>query len=596
MSETVQKTEQGTSPKLREIIAQRFNNLASQYSDVISAQGFASAFSRFGFGMANQPQIQNSRVKAISSLPVDYTKDQIANFLREPYLHERELRETSEILRWTNYPYYKINKTYADIPTDRYYAIPKYLEGEDAKTKDFMRELVLIDKLNGKMRPAQTLHRIRGKALLQGKVICYPRYEIDKAHNKCNYAFLQELPIDWCYIIGRNNISGWTVSFNMMYFLQMGTCAEQFGSLFEPYLEGFNQMFQEKPSNKEKYVYSSAGAISVKNRSGKNVRFYPENLDPNGIGEPQLFQQNGTWAYYVSLPVDKIWVFEIDDTTPAIIPPLAGMMLTYAQQADYEQIQKTLYTNPLIKIFTGTIPYFQDDGTRTEDTYKLSDGGRLMFQVLWDELMAKNNTSGTAFFTAPVEDIKSHDFNESVNANDISTTFNLYAGTKVGLAALIPVDKDIKAGQVEAAKRIEARYSTSTIYPQMERMMSWIYFTLKLKYEWEFKMLGTIFDEEEVRANALKAISWGDMSGMFVLAALDGVSVVDKMSMLKAVDGIGIMDMLKVPETMYTQSGRDKQTTSKAPTPEGGRPKSEGVSSEGKEHAIDAGTTTADKE
>lgn len=590
MSENVQKAGTATArpPRFREIIAQRFNELASKYSDVISMQGFASMFSRTGMGLANQPQIQNDRVKAISSLPVDYTKEQIGEFLRNPYGHERELRETSEILRWTNYPYYKINKTYADIPTDKYYAIPKYLTGEDAKTKEFERELVLVDKLNKKIRPEQELHRIRGKALLQGKVVCYPRYEIDKSHNKCNYAFIQQLPTDWCYVIGRNNISGWTISFDMMYFLTPGTSIDQYGDLFYPYLDAFNAMFSEKQVEKGKYVYSSKGGSSIRTKNGKQIQFFPENLDPESAGRPQLFQQNGTWAYYVSLPVDKIWVFEIDDTTPAIIPPLAGMMLTYAQQADYEAIQKTLYTNPLIKIFTGSIPYFQDDGTRTEDTYKLSDGARLMFEVLFDELMSKNNTAGTAFFSAPVEDIKSHDFSESANANDISTSFSLYAGTKVGLAALIPVDKDIKSGQVEAAKLIESRYATATIYPQFERMMTWIYSTLKLRYEWEFKVFGTIFTEKEARENAIKAISWGDMSGMFVLAALDGVSIVDKMSMLKAVDGMGIMDMLKVPETMYTQSGKEKKET--------GRPSSGEVSSDGKEHSIDAGTATVDKE
>ena len=107
------------SDKFRSVIAERFNELAKNYADVVSVQGFASAFSRLGWGMANQPQIQNQRVKGISSLPVDYTKEDIGNFLRTPYSHERELRETSEILRWTNYPYFKINKTYADIPTDR---------------------------------------------------------------------------------------------------------------------------------------------------------------------------------------------------------------------------------------------------------------------------------------------------------------------------------------------------------------------------------------------------------------------------------------------------------------------------------------------
>ena len=71
-------------------------------------------------------------------------------------------------------------------------------------------------------------------------------------------------------------------------------------------------------------------------------------------------------------------------------------------------------------------------------------------------------------------------------------------------------------------------------------------------------MLGTIFDEKELRERAEKEIAWGDATAMFVLAALDGVSVIDKMSMLKAVDGIKLFDLLKVPETMYTQSGKER--------------------------------------
>lgn len=571
---------------------EKFNALSEQYAGVLSASAFASAFSRAGFGMANQPSLQNSRIKAISSLPVDYTKDQIGGFLRNPYSHERELRETSEILRWTNYPYFKIIKTYADIPTDRYYFKPKYLTDDAAKTKDFEREAALLDKFNKELKPEQTLHKIRGEALLQGKAIYATRYQVDKAHNLINYAFLEQLPIDWCTIIGRNNISGWTVSFNMMYFLKPGTTVAQYGDLFQPYLEGFERMFMKKDDGR-KFVYASrnnASGVTIR-KGDKKVIFFPENVDPDSPGNPRVFQQNGTWAYYVSLPIDRVWAFEIDDTTPAIIPPLAGMMLTYAQQADFEEIQKTLYTNPLVKIFTGEIPYFDDQGTRAEDTYKLSDGGRILFQYLFEEMMAKNNTAGTAFYMAPVENIKSHDYQESANANDISTTFNQYAGSKAGLAALIPVDKDIKAAQVEVARLIESRYATACIYPQFERMMNWIYSTLNLKYDWEFKIFGTIFTEEQMRKDAEAEFARGDMSALFVIAALDGMSWLDKVAMLRAMDASGIMDLFRVPETAYTQSGKVSTSTGNGP----GRPRTEGISSEAKEKAIDMGVSATEE-
>ena len=568
----------------------RMNDLIAKYGDGLSNTAFFSAFSRANFRMENQPQIQNSRVKAISSLPVNYNKDQIAEFLRCPYSHERELREVSEILRWTTFPYYKLIKTEQDIPTDRYYFKPKHVEGEEAKTKEFEREAMLLDKLNKEIKPEQTLHKIRGEALLQGKAIYSTRYSVDKAHNSVRFAFLTALPVDWCTIIGRNNISGWTVSFNMMYFLQPGAAPEQYGDLFAPYLEGFAKMFREKEKEKPDYVYASVrtNAKSYIRQGNSRIEFYPENIDEDGPGNPRVFQQNGSWAYYVSLPIERVWVFEIDDTTPAIIPPYAGMMLTYAQQADFEEIQKTLYTNPLVKIFTGEIPYFQDDGTRTEDTYKLSDGGRMLFEYLFADLMAKNNTAGTAFYMAPVENIKSHDYEESANANDISITFNQYAGSKAGLAALIPVDKDIKAAQVEAAMKIESRFATACIYPQFERMMNWIYLSLNLKYEWDFKIFGTIFTEEKIRKDAEAEFARGDMSALFVIAALDGMSWLDKIAMLKTMDASGIMDLFRIPETAYTQSGKIKSQNGP------GRPRTEGISSEAKEKAIDMGVTESD--
>lgn len=575
-------------------IIQRMNELTAKYAGTISDSAFFSAFSRANFQMENQPQIQNSRIKAISSLPVDYTKDQIAGFLREAYAHEKELRQTAECLRWTNYPFFKINKTEQDIPTDRYYFKPKYLEGEAAKTKEFEREAILLDKLNKEIRPEQTVHQIRGEALLQGKTVYATRYSVDKAHNSVNFAFLTALPIDWCTIIGRNNISGWTVSFNMMYFMTPGATAEQYGDLFAPYMDNFMAMFREKQPERGtgEFVYASYRANVRIPQGNRKIDFYPENVDPDSPGHPRVFQQNGTWAYYVSLPIERVWVFEIDDTTPAIIPSLAGMMLTYAQQADFEEIQKTLYTNPLVKIFTGEIPYFTDDGTRAEDTYKLSDGGRMLFEYLFADLMAKNNTAGTAFYMAPVENIKSHDYAESVNANDISTTFNQYAGSKVGLAALIPVDKDIKAAQVEAAMKIESRYATACIYPQFERMMNWIYKSLRLRYEWEFKIFGTIFTEEKIRKDAEAEFARGDMSALFVISALDGMSWLDKIAMLKTMDASGIMDMFQIPETAYTQSGKLKTSEGTSNGP--GRPRTEGISSEAKEKAVDMGVTESD--
>lgn len=573
-AEQAQKAAEGEKPSSYAAILSKMNAIVQNYGGAFTADSIYAAFTRAGKYWANEPTIQNARVKAISSLPADFTKEDIGEFLRNPYGNEQPLRQTSETLKWTTYPYFKIIKTYQDIPTYRYYTKPLYLKGEEAKTDEFWREAVLLDKLNKELRPDAQAHKIAGEALAQGKVFYHCRVKADKSHNRVDYAFLEALPIDWCTIIGRNNVSGWTVSFNLMYFVQAGTDMRQYGDLFEPYITDFEGMFIEPKETKRgsKAVYAS-----IKGKNG-TYNFYPDNLRQNANGSPRVFKQDGRWFYYVSLPVDKVWTFEIDDATPNVASPLSGLLMTYSQQADYEAAQLSLLLNPLIKIFTGEIPYFNDTGSTAEDGYRLSIGGRAMFQAYFNDLMRQNNTSGTAFFSAPVQNIKSHDYPESANANKVASSFNEYSTEKSGLAAIIPIS-DPKAGQANLSAKLEARY-TECIYRQFERMVKVIYEGLNLRYEWDFRFFGTIYTDEETRKSANADIANGDVSAMFILAALDGQSWLDKLSMIRAIKGSGILDLLTPPATSYTAGklGQDK----------GGRPKNEGIT-EGNEKSADSG-------
>lgn len=564
-------------------LLERFNKLAQTYATVLPDDSLYTAFVKAGNETANFSPIQNNRIKAISTLPVDFTKEEIGEFLRTPYNNEKPLRQTSQVLRWTAYPYFKVSKTYQDIPTYRHYFKPLYIDKETAVKDDFKREAVLLDKLDKTLRIETIAHKITGQAINEGKVFYQLRTDIDKVHNQVNYAFMQQLPSDWCQIIGFNNISNYTVSFNLMYFMQEGTDYRQFGDLFEPYMQDFYGSFEEttgKVKNK-KYVYLT--------KNGKQYYFNINKVKSNAVGQPKAFMQNGVCMYYVSLPIDKVWTFEIDDTTTAVAPSLSGLMLTYSQQSDYEAAQLSLLLNPLIKIFTGEIPFRDEQGATPEDSYKLSVGGRAMFEAFFNQLMARNNTGGTAFYSAPFENIKSHDFAESANANEISESFNRYGLEKAGLAGLIPVSNDVKASQVDVSGKIESRFSTATIYSQFEKMIDNLYARLNLKYDWEFKMFGTIFTDKETRESAEKMLALGDLSSIYVLSALDNHSWVDKMSMLYAIKGLKMLDEYQIPQTAYTQSGNG---TASAKT-ENGRPQTEDMS-DSKEKSIDTSTIKAE--
>lgn len=554
-------------------LIEKWNELAVSIGKGLPSDAIFGAFSRASVGIENMPQLQRARTLGISALPENYTKEQIGEFLRNPYQNARQLRQTSQALKWTAYPYFKLAKTYADIPTYRHYVKPMYVTAEEAKSAEFMREAVLLDKLVKEFKPHVLAHEAVGKAVTLGKVAYIHRVKVDKSHNNVEYAFWQQLPTEYTTIIGRNNKSGWTVSFDLMYFLQPGTNPASFGDLFDDYLGTFESLFIPPKKVPRGVAYSSD---NIKIRLGnKEYTIYPNRIKGYEQGNPRLFEQNGRWQYWVSLPVEKVFVFEIDDTTANVASPLSGLMLTYAQQSDYEAAQLSLILNPLIKIFTGEIEYFDENGSASEDVYKLSLGGRAMFEALFAEMMAKNNTAGTAFFTAPVKNIKSHDFMESANANEISESFNRYAAEKSGTSALIPASDDVKASQVEASTKIEGRYATATIYPQIEQMLNTIIKSLNLKHFWEFKMFGDIFNEAEIRDRATTDLDKGDISAFFILSALDGVSWLDKLSMIRTMAATGIMDELQIPQTAYTQSGK------------GGRPENEKLS-DSSEHSKDA--------
>lgn len=558
---------------------ERFHQLAAKYG-ALPNDAIYSAFTRAGRAMANQASIQNQRVKTISPLPADYTKTELGEFLTSPQSSEKQLQQISQALRFTVYPYFKITKLYADILTYHHFTIPQYIKKEDAKSDEFWREFRLVDKIEKSVKAESLGHQANGQANIFGKSFYILRHNVDRAHNKVNYMFYQQLPQEWCKIIGFNNVTKYTISFNLMYFLQPGADWRQYGDLFAPYMDDFEAIFKEKEEGKKSraFVYASEsmstgqavdGTNGIEDRTcnievgNRKYCLHIDNVNSKGVGNPKMFMQNGRWAYDVTLPIDRVWTFEIDDTTPIVAPPMSGLMQSFTQQADFEAAQLSIVVNPLVKIFTGEIPYRQNNnGTLEEDAFSLSLDSRKLFEVYWNMLMANTNTGGTAFFTAPVQNIKSHDYAEAANANDISSSFNSYIMEKAGLTALIPANENPHQGISQYSAKLEAQFPVCT-YRTLENMVNHLYESLNLNYEWHFQMFGDIYSDAATRADAFKQLQTGDLSALYVLAALDGQSILDKLSMSIAVKESGLLDYLIPPKTSYTQSANGQSATPK---------------------------------
>lgn len=571
-------------------IFKRFKKLSAQYGGM-PVSGMISAFTRATGGQyyRNNPYIQNRRVQAISSLPADFTKNKVAEMLTSPLANEQPLRQVEHALEYTAYPLFHTRKMYQDLLTYHNYIAPEFTDKDSAKNDEFWREWKLLEKLRRKLDPRVTAHRIAGQAVQEGKVFYYPRLSVDKPHNKVNYAFMQQLPSDWTKIVGFNSVSKYTVAFNLFYFLRPGCFPEQFGDLFMPYMDTFSQVVNKPPKGVgTKYIYAEKNAVDM-NRLKQLAGDGP--LD----GNPDVYYQNGQWFYWVTLPVDSVFTFEIDDANTAAVSPLTGLFLSLLQIAQYEQIQLELVQNPLISLFTGEIPYREKTDVKpVDDDYRLSNAGRMMFEELWYQMLESSNTSGIGWFTAPVENIKMHQLAEAPSATKISSAGYGYTMAKAGLSALIPTSDEPRAGVANISLQIESRFAEQ-IYRGFERMMQSIFEGLNLKYSWRFEMFGSISDDAETLKVAKEGMTLGILPQTILYLAMHNMSVLDDLSISRAIAESGVLDLRRPLQSTYTGAGNTKKTgTGSSPQAAhdanpGGRPKAEGApASDGNEGDLDS--------
>lgn len=576
-------------------IYSKMRALAATYGDM-PTNSLISAFTKATggkFSMGN-PYIQNRRVKAVSSLPRDYTKDQVVEMLQNPDGNEKPLREVAHTLEYTAYPQFHIRKLYQDLLTYHNYIYPAYADKNEAKSQDFWREWKLLEKIRTELNPAALAHKVAGQALVEGKVFYHVRIDADKPHNKVNHAFAQQLPSDWTKIVGFNNKTKYTIAFNLFYFLQPGTDARQFGDLFLPYLAQFREVLDVPPKNAGKSVIYASQKACI-----NMERFNEISMTKLMAGNPDVYYQSGKWFYWVTLPIDSVYTFEIDDVNMNVVSPFTGLYLSMIQIAQYEQIQLELVQNPLIALLTGEIPYRDNDRADADDTYKLSNAGRQLFEALWYQMMADNNTSGIGLYMAPLENITMHQLSEAPSASEISTNGYAYTIDKAGLAGIVPTSGDTRAGTANISFAIESRFA-QCIYTGMENMMNREFEKLNLKYDWRFRMFGSLATDSETENSVRTGATLGFMPDQLTYLALHDRSLLNDMAISNAMDASGIMDLRKPLSSTFGASqddSSDSEENGEEGTPEakkslnpGGRPSTgDEAKTDGQEGDLDSG-------
>ena len=544
-------------------IAKRFENM--DRDDVYDAMYLAA--------IDGDPNTHNSRVKHITSVPVDYDKDRISEMLKNPDHSERPLREAMHSLEYSAYPLFKLRKTTQDIMTCRNYVFPMCMNEEEMKSDAFMREWRMAEKIRLALDPEANAHMIVGQVLQDGKAFYHPRYMVDKSHNAVVNAALQQLPTDWCKIVGLNSLSKYTVAFNLMYFLEPGTDFRQFGDLFEPYMDLFFGNTKPVPRKKNRRVFYMS-ARDIEEATGAD-------------GRPEVYVQNGRWFYWVTLPAEKVWTFECDDVNRNVFSPFTGLFIAMEQVSQYEAVQLALCQNPLISVVLGEIPYAENTVPDQHDPYKLSPTGRKYFEALWYQMLAANNTSGVGLYAAPFQNMHLEQLDEAPSATSVSSNGYKYAMLKTG-NGLIPISEDPRAGSIVSAQYMEGEFA-KPVYRTFERMMDWIYSDIGLKHEWRFRMFGNLYFDRQDAEQAKKDLALGILPAWFRYNALMGGSVLEDIAMSKSLIAMGLNEIRQPIATSYNGGTPSASSAIDRAVGEnvGGRPRSTGITSEGYEAYYD---------
>lgn len=517
----------------------------------LSMDDYYSAFMNAG-GMNilyNWPQIQNQRVRNINTRPADISKNELAQMVGQPDSNEQSLRAASASLAFSTTTYDNILKTYADTLSYYWYIYPTYAETK-GEIKAAMRDMNLVQKLVQAIDVKRMAHELGGLCQKYGKIFVTPRISVDKSHNKINYAFLQQLPTDWCKIVGYNNGPGkYTVAFNMMYFARPGTAWQQYGDLFEPYMEMFDKVVQRQPG---KYVYNSKGL---------GARFKDFKAEAS-IGNPEWMATNKEIFYWVTLPADKVFTFEADDTTPLVIPPFTGMLVGLTQIPNYEAAQMELILNPLTSVLTGELETYDPKGIPNADPMRVSPGVRQYFESAWYKMLNSTNTGGIGIYLAPAKNLKLQTISDTVAGTNIAANAYNDQVLKAGMTALIPTTDDPKVGVAQLSAALVAERA-KFVYGSMERIINWAIEELNLKTPLRFKMFGDIFSAKEEIESARKGMINGCLIDTLKYDAIQGHSILDDIAISEFVDKSGVMDKRRPLITSYSakqeQSGLPPQ-------------------------------------
>lgn len=484
------------------------------------------------------PFLQNQRIKNIYTQAKEFSKVSVSKFLSSPGSFETELRSLGWANSSTQQIYYNILRRSADIPTYHYYTIPDFYESmEDYNKDNFKNEDKLLEQWLDLFNVPNTFKTIALEVKREGKssYLFRNKFVGEGKAKRPVFTALQKLPTDWIKITGKGQL-GYTVSFNMMYFLNIANSPSDFGDFIEKAWDDMITNGVITQNNLKQYEFDSSKAA--------NYSFTYDGQSYTGIIESKRIGRQQTYFFWLRMPFDICYTFGSDNSHPWVAPDTMGLMLKLQELTDYGQLAGLIASTPLSAVLTGEIETIDNPRAgKNESVYSPE-----VLQGYMAQFNAATSTNIEAWLW-PAKNIKLQQLSTDVDSSKIITTSTenlIVNGGESGMT--ITTDKP-NVAQVTVAKLLAASQQ-NYVTLQFNNVMNYIIqHKLGLQHRWKIQIWGDIFTDAEEKKYLKEVVANGNIALFPKLMSAEGISMRDTRAIINYIENADFYKYFKT----YTQ-------------------------------------------
>lgn len=566
-------------------ITKRWNDTFARMAAMNGTNGIGTVAEKWN---KLNPFLQNQRIKNLYTTARTYNKANIAEFLANPGNNEKELRS----LAWANSSaqqiYYNILRRSCDIPVYNYFVIPELLDKTSEYNEDaFDNEDRLVQNWLETFNIPTTFKTIALEVKREGKssYLLRNKFEGSGKNRKTAFCTLQKMPTDWIKITGKSQL-GFTISFDMMYFLDIANSPSDFGDFM---VKAWQDMIESGVvvMNPEIKKYE----LNLDNARGYTFTYNGEKYSSSLESLRRGRQMN--YLFWLRLPYDICYTFGSDNSHPWVAPDTMGLMLKLQELTDYGQLAGLIASTPLTAVLTGeieTIP--QPRAGKNESVYTPE-----VLKGYMEQFNQATSTNVEAWLW-PAKNIKLQQLSSDVNSSEIISTATSNFLESAGEGGLTIATEKPNVAQITVAKQLAAsqqRYVTL----QFEQVMNFILqHKLGFKYNWKIRIWGDIFNQDNDRKMLKEIVANGNIALLPKLMSAEGISMRDTKAITEYIKKFGFYeDFMTYTQTkaaeLQQQAAEDIEEGSENGV---GRPSiaDEDVENDATAASKDAGTNTSD--